>query len=85
MLRIIKDRKSKYQSLGLSIPPQFWDFEKNQPKRNCPNRDAILRLITEKTKEYQQLYEMDTAGFRSGMPGGMVCHDKLVEQVRLPH
>lgn len=59
MLRITKDRKTKYQSLGLSIPPQFWDFEKNQPKRNCPNKDAILRLITEKTKEYQeQLIEL---------------------------
>ena len=59
MLRITKDRKSKYQSLGISIPPQFWDFEKNQPKRNCPNKDAILRLITEKTKEYQeQLIEL---------------------------
>lgn len=59
MLRITKDRKSKYQSLGVSIPPQFWDFEKNQPKRNCPNKDAILRLITEKTKEYQeQLIEL---------------------------
>lgn len=59
MLRITKERKSKYQSLGISIHPDFWDFEKNQPKRNCPNRDAILRLITEKTKEYQeQLLEM---------------------------
>lgn len=59
MLRITKDRKSKYQSLGISIHPDFWDFEKNQPKRNCPNRDAILRLITEKTKVYQeQLLEM---------------------------
>lgn len=59
MLRIIKDRKIKYQSLGISILPQFWDFEKNQPKRNCPNKDAILRLITEKTKEYQeQLIEL---------------------------
>lgn len=54
MLRITKDRKSKYQSLGISIPPQFWDFTKNQPKRNCPNRDAILRLISEKTKQYQE-------------------------------
>ncbi len=54
MLRITKDRKSKYQSLGISIPPQFWDFTKNQPKRNCPNRDAILRLIAEKTKQYQE-------------------------------
>ena len=59
MLRITKDRKSKYQSLGISIPPKFWDFEKNQPKRNCPNRDTILRLITEKIKEYQaQLIEL---------------------------
>lgn len=54
MLRITKDRKSKYQSLGISIPPQFWDFAKNHPKRNCPNRDAILRLISEKTKQYQE-------------------------------
>ncbi len=59
MLRITKDRKSKYQNLGISIPPKFWDFEKNQPKRNCPNRDTILRLITEKIKEYQdQLIEL---------------------------
>ena len=54
MLRITKDRKSKYQSLGISIPPQLWDFTKNQPKRSCPNRDTILRLISEKTKQYQE-------------------------------
>ena len=59
MLRITQNRKTKYQSLGISIHPLFWDFNKNQPKRNCPNRDAILRLITEKTKEYQdQLIEL---------------------------
>ena len=54
MLRIIQDRKSKYLSLGISIHPQFWDFTKNQPKRNCPNRDAILKLIAEKTKQYRE-------------------------------
>lgn len=54
MLRIIKDRKTKYQSLGISIPLQHWDLSKNQPKRSCPNRDAILRLITETTKQYQE-------------------------------
>ncbi len=60
MFRITKDRKTKYQSLGISIPPKFWDFDKNRPKRNCPNRDAILRLITEKTKKYQeQLIELE--------------------------
>lgn len=60
MLRITKDRKSKYQSLGISVSSQFWDVEKNQPKRNCPNRDTILRLITEKIKKYQeQLLEIE--------------------------
>lgn len=54
MLRITQNRKTKYQSLGISILPQFWDFTKNQPKRNCPNRDAIIRLIAEKTKQYQE-------------------------------
>ena len=59
MLRVTKQSKRKYQGLGVSIDAKYWDFEKNQPKRNCPNRDAILRLITEKTKEYQeQLIEL---------------------------
>ncbi|WP_289225529.1 site-specific integrase [Bacteroides acidifaciens] len=59
MLRVTKQGKRKYQGLGVSIDAKYWDFEKNQPKRNCPNRDAILRLITEKTKEYQeQLIEL---------------------------
>lgn len=52
MLRVTQDRKSKYVSLGVSVHPNFWDFKKNQPKINCPNRIAIQRLITEKTKEY---------------------------------
>lgn len=56
MLRITKDRKSKYQSLGISIPLQYWDLSKNQPKRNCPDRDAILRLITEKMEQYHIVF-----------------------------
>ena len=27
-------------------------YKKNEPKRNCPNREAIQRLIIEKMKEY---------------------------------
>ncbi len=54
MLRVTKDRKRRYLSLGISVNPQFWDFEKNKPKRNCPNRDAILNLVREKTKTYTE-------------------------------
>lgn len=37
MLRISKDGKKKYQSLGISVNPKFWDFQKNKPKPKCPN------------------------------------------------
>ena len=61
MIRICKDNKKKYKSLGISIQPQFWDFEKNKPKRNCPNKDNIQTIISEKTKEYsEQIIEFKT-------------------------
>jgi hypothetical protein len=44
MLRLTKSCKRKYISLHLSLSPQFWDFNRNKPKRNCPNRDQIVRV-----------------------------------------
>ena len=32
-----KDGKKKYKSLGVSVNPKFWNFEKNVLKPNCPN------------------------------------------------
>lgn len=52
MIRLCQGRKLKYLSLGISILPQFWDFDKNKPRRNCPNKELINNLITEKTKEF---------------------------------
>lgn len=54
MIRICKDNKKKYKSLGISVHPNYWDFEKSKPKRNCPRREQILNLINEKTKEYSE-------------------------------
>ena len=51
MLRICKDGKKKSQSLKISINPQFWDFEKDKPKRNCPNREFIEELISSSIKK----------------------------------
>lgn len=53
MLRITKNRKLKYLSLGISIHPNKWDFIKNEPKLNCPNRDKIQKIILNKRMEYQ--------------------------------
>ena len=53
MLCICKDRKRKYQSLGISINPEFWDFKKNEPKPNSPNKDLIQKIILDKKIEFQ--------------------------------
>ena len=54
MLRLTQNRKRKYLSLGLSVEERFWDFKKNQPKRNCPDREAILTVIERKSKQYRE-------------------------------
>jgi len=54
MIRICKDRKTKYKSLGISVNPVYWDFDKNKPKNNCPNKDLILKIILDKELEYQK-------------------------------
>ena len=55
MLRVTKDRNAKYVSLGLSCTKILGDFEKSKPKRNCPNKAKIERLIAAKTAEYNDL------------------------------
>ena len=42
MVRICKDRKTKYKSLGISVNPVLWDFDKNKPKSNCSNLRNII-------------------------------------------
>lgn len=54
MIRVCKDGKKKYVSLGVSVKPQYWDFEKNRPKRNCPNKEQINTLIKEKEQKYSE-------------------------------
>jgi site-specific recombinase XerD len=59
MLRVCKDRKTKYQSLGVSVNPKYWDFEKNKPKPNCPNKELITKIILQKETYFQnQILEL---------------------------
>ena len=50
-IRVCKDRKTRYINLGVSTKPEHWDFEKNQPKSNCPNREMLEKLISSKISE----------------------------------
>ena len=61
MLRICKDGKKKYQSLGVSIKANQWDFAREWPKPTCPNKEYILKLILDKQAELQQrMLELNT-------------------------
>ena len=55
MVRICKNGKKKYKSLGISVNPAYWDFKKNLPKPKCPNYEALLILINEKINEFQRI------------------------------
>ena len=50
-IRICKDRKTRYINLGVSTKAEYWDFEKNQPKSICPDREWLEKLIASKVSE----------------------------------
>lgn len=54
MIRVCKDGKKKYQSLGISVNPAHWDFKKNKPKSNCPNKEYINKIIADKSNEFAE-------------------------------
>ena len=54
MICVCKDGKRKYQSLGISIKAEWWDFKANLPKGKCPNRERIILIINEKINEIQK-------------------------------
>lgn len=50
-IRVCKDRKTRYINLGVSTKIEHWDFDKNQPKADCPNREELDKLISLKISE----------------------------------
>ena len=54
MLQVSMNGKRKYQSLGVSVEHQYWDFSKNKPKPNCPNGELIQKIILDKTIDVQK-------------------------------
>jgi len=54
MVQVSKNGKRKYQSLGVSINPKYWDFEKNKPKSNCPNGEFLQKILLDKIAEFQK-------------------------------
>jgi site-specific recombinase XerD len=55
VIRVTKDRKSKFIFTGQSCHPDLWDFKNNKPKSKHPNRSILELYITKKTSEAQNL------------------------------
>lgn len=50
-MRIIKDRKAKFMSIGLKFKPSEWDEEKQRVKKNHSNSARMNAFITSKIAE----------------------------------
>lgn len=62
-LRLTKDRKRHYLNLEISVKSEYWDFEKNKPKRNCPDKEHIQNVISGIKNQYQkQVLEFQSIG-----------------------
>jgi len=55
MLRITKDRKPKYISLGYNCSPELWDDSLGMPKKKHPNYLELKLLIEKKVREIETL------------------------------
>ena len=51
MLRVAKEGKTKYQSLGISVNRKHWNFKKNELKPQFPNFEQIQKIIVDKKVE----------------------------------
>ena len=54
VIRVAKNGKRKLKSLGVSVKADHWDFQKNRPKPNWPNKELILKTILEREAEFQK-------------------------------
>lgn len=53
-LRFTKNKQVKYQSLGISIPLESWDFENSELINNYPLFRKHNRIIEDKVLEYEK-------------------------------
>ena len=55
VLRVIKDRKTKFLFTGLSCSADLWDFKENIPKKKHPNKLKLELFIDKKRVEAQNV------------------------------
>lgn len=60
-LRVIKDRKTKFISLGIKIKPNEWDEAKQTVKKNYSNSTRLNKYLSQKVADAQgQIADLET-------------------------
>lgn len=54
MLCICKDQKRRYQSLGVSVSADYWDFKRNSLLPDCPNYAYLQKIIADKIQKVME-------------------------------
>ena len=63
MLRISQGKLRYFKSLGISIKASCWNFDKEEPKRNYPNREQLLNIMNQTRQEYvNMMFELKALG-----------------------
>ena len=68
MMRVTKNRKLAYKSLGISCDPKLWDFEKQLPRKSHPKKEKLEKIINKKLSAYSdealemKVYEKEFTG-----------------------
>jgi site-specific recombinase XerD len=55
VIRVIKDRKTKFIFTGQSCHPDLWDSKNNKPKSKHPNKQMLELFISKKSIEAQNI------------------------------
>ena len=63
ILRISQGKLRYFKSLGISVKPSLWNFDKEEPKRNCPNREQLLNIMNLTRQKYvDMMFELKVLG-----------------------
>jgi len=53
-IRVIKDRKTRFISLGQQLDPKYWDDEKQRVKKSFPNSARMNAFLSQRISETEQ-------------------------------
>ena len=71
-LQVSQKSRRKYQSMGISVDPSYWDFKRKRLKPDCPNGEYLQKIILDKITEVQKQVLIFTADQKEITPAKLL-------------